>query len=451
MTSHTDEYIDQHVDATLEDLKQLCAVPSVAARGQGLQEGAELVASLLRERGFDARVMPVQGGPPAVYAERGGQTDRTLLFYNHYDVQPAEPIELWDSPPFEGTLRDGSFYARGASDDKGHIACRLAAIDAVLAADGELPCRVKFLVEGGEEISSPGIPDFIRSNAELFSADACIWEFGGVNYQERPQITLGMRGICYVELRVRTASHDAHSGLGGSIFPNAAWRLVWALNTLKGPDERILLPGHYDNVRPATEQDLEMLRALPDEEEQMLKEYGLSGYLNGLTGLELKRTAVFEPTCTIAGLTSGYQLEGAKTVLPAYASAKIDFRLVPDQTPDETLEKLRRHLDSHGFEDVEVVFLGGEHPAKIDAADPFIQMTLRTAEEVYGKPPSVSPIVGGSGPMHPFVEYLRVPVSNAGVGYPGGLAHAPNEHIRVKDFILGTKHTARIMQEMASL
>lgn len=444
---HLGAYIEHHLTSTLEELGRLCAVPSVAAQNRGLDECADLLTRMLGARGFEAQVMPVPAGPPAVYAFRKGRTDRTLIFYLHYDVQPVEPIDLWESPPFEATIRDGKFYARGASDDKGHIACRLAALDALLATEGDLPCNVKFLIEGGEEISSPGIPTFVEQHQALLTADACIWEFGGVDYEGRPGITLGMRGICYVELRVRTASRDAHSGLGGSIFPNAAWRLVWALDTLKGPNERLCIPGYYDRVVPPSEQDLQLLAALPDQEAEMRSTYGLRGYLNDLSGLDLKRAAVFEPTCTICGLTSGYQMEGSKTVLPAYASAKVDFRLVPNQSPEEVVASLRRHLDEQGFSDVEVVFLGGEHPAKVDPNDPFVNLTARTAEEVYGRPPTISPMIGGSGPIHPFVETLGLPVSNAGIGYPGGQAHAPNEHFRIQDFVTGTQHTARVLQE----
>lgn len=443
--------MEQKINSSLEDLRRLCAQPSVAAQGQGLDECAELVARMLQERGFETQIMPVPAAPPAVYAFRKGASDRTLIFYNHYDVQPAEPLELWETPPFEPTIRDGRLYARGVVDDKGHIACRLAALDALLAAGGELPCNVKFLIEGGEEIGSPGLPTFVRENRELLAADACIWEFGGVNFEGRPFVVLGMRGICYVELRVRTASLDAHSGLGGSIFPNAAWRLVWALSSLKGTDERIRIPGYYDSVRPPSPRDLQLLAALPNEEDDLKRTYGLDGFLNGLSGTELRRAAVFEPTCTICGLTSGYQQEGSKTVLPAYASAKIDFRLVPDQTAEEVVSKLRRHLDEHGFEDIEIVLLGGENPAKVDPDDPFILLTIQAAQEVYGASPVVSPMSGGSGPIHPFVEYLGVPVSNSGIGYPGAQVHAPNEHVRIADFISGAKHTARVLQRFGAM
>ncbi len=214
----------------------------------GIKECAALTGELLRKRGFEVEIYPTQGAP-IVYAERAGRSEKTLIIYNHYDVQPAEPLELWESPPFVPTLRDGRLFGRGVSDDKAQITGRLFAIDALLNADGELPCRVKWVIEGEEEVSSLHLQGFVNSHRELLKADACVWEFGGVDFRDHPVEYLGLRGICYVELSVETASQDVHSGLGGSIFPNAAWRLVWALNSLKGPDERIRIPGFYDKVQ----------------------------------------------------------------------------------------------------------------------------------------------------------------------------------------------------------
>jgi len=442
-----DRYLADHFDESISELARLCKQPSVSAQNWGLVECAELVGQMLSARGFSVKVLPT-GGAPVVYGERKGKSDKALLFYNHYDVQPPEPLELWNSPPFEPTLRDGKLFARGVSDDKAHITSRLFAIDALLAQDGELPCTVKFVIEGEEETSSVHLKPFVESNAQLLKADACVWEFGGVDFREVPIQYLGLRGICYVELSVETASQDVHSGLGGSIFPNAAWRLVWALNTLKGPDERILIPGHYDDVRPPSPRDLELLSALPETSEEYKNRYGLKGFLKGLSGgVELHTAEVFEPTCTICGLTSGYQGGGSKTVQPARASAKVDFRLVPDQTPERTLQLLRAHLDAQGFEDVKIAFLGGEAPARTDPDDPFVQLVVDAAEEPYGRKMQIVPMIGGSGPNHVFIETLGVPVVTSGVGYPGGQAHAPNENIRLDDYMKGARHIARVLKE----
>jgi acetylornithine deacetylase/succinyl-diaminopimelate desuccinylase-like protein len=440
-----DAAIEEQTDQNLEELARLCAQPSIAAQGLGMEACAELVKEMLETRGFKVQILPT-GGFPVVFAEREGRSDRTLIFYNHYDVQPPEPLELWETPPFEPTIRDGKMYARGVSDDKGHILCRLAAIDALLAVDGELPCKVKFIIEGEEEIGSVNLTPFIKDHTELLAADACLWEFGYVNKDGVPVQFAGLRGICYVELSIRTASRDVHSGTGGSIFPNAAWRLTWALNTLKTPDENIRLPGFYDKVIPPTERDLQLLEQLPDPSDEYRERYDLQGFIKGIEGgLDLKREAIFTPTCTICGLTSGYQGPGSKTVLPAEASAKVDFRLIPDQDPQEVLLQLRDHLDSEGYSDIEITFLGGEAPARTDPDDPFLQMVVESAREVYGVPMLIQPMSGGSGPNHSFIHHLKVPVATAGVGYPDSRAHAPNENLVIDNFVDGIRHTARIL------
>jgi acetylornithine deacetylase/succinyl-diaminopimelate desuccinylase-like protein len=449
--SAIDRIIALRLDASLADLARLCAQPSVSASGEGIAECAALVGEMLSVRGFSVQTIAT-AGHPVVYAERAGRSARTILFYNHYDVQPPEPLELWTSPPFEPTVRDGKMYARGVSDDKGHIASRLAAVDALLEADGELPCTVKWVIEGEEETSSANLAAFVRSHKELLAAEACLWEFGGVNEEGTPVQYAGLRGIVYVELTVETGTLDAHSGLGGSIFPNAAWRLVWALSTLKGPDERIRLPGFYDKVRPPTPYDLELLAKLPDESRDLLQRYGLKSFIKGLTGgVELTRESLFSPTCTICGLTSGYQGPGSKTVLPARASAKVDFRLIPDMTPQDVLQQLRAHLDAYGFTDVQLHDLGSEPPARTDPKDPFLQMVVRSAEEVYGRPQLIVPMSGGSGPNYLFVLELGIPVATVGVGYPGNQVHAPNENLVIDNFVTGVRHTARVLRQFAEM
>ena len=447
-----DQSITRRLQASLEELTRLVALPSVSAEGTSMPECAALVAELLSRRGFQARLVP-SAGFPVVFAEHpGARRDRTLLFYNHYDVQPPGPPELWESPAFELAVRNDRAFGRGAVDDKGHIISRLAALDALLETDGDLPCTVKFIIEGDEEGDNVHLPEFVERHADLLAADACLWEAGGVNHEGVPECHAGLRGIAYVELRVRTASQDAHSGLGGSIFPNAAWRLVWALRSLKGPDERILLPGFYDRVRPPTARDLELLAELPEDSEELRRTYGLKGFVKGLTdGVALRSEAVFSPTCTICGLTSGYQGPGCMTVLPATASAKVDFRLVPDQDPAEVLVQLRQHLDSQGFADIEIFDLGSEAPGRSDPDHPFLQLVADAAIDVYGQRQLIAPMTGGSGPYHAFIHHLKLPIATAGIGYPGQLMHAPNEHFRIADFVASTRHVARIIARFAEM
>lgn len=444
-----DRYIEDNLETSIDELSQLLSQPSVAAQNLGIAECAGIVAARLKARGFDVQILPT-GGSPVVFGERKGRGNKTLIAYNHYDVQPPEPLDLWDTPPFEPSVRDGRLYARGVADNKGNFIERLHAIDAILATEDELPCNVKFIVEGEEEIGSVHLEPFIKEHQEMLAGDVCVWEIGGVDHQGVPIQQVGLRGICYVELHSKTANQDVHSGLGGSIFPNAAWRLVWALSTLKDKDENILLPGFYKDVIPPTDREKELLEQQPNMIEYYQEKYGLSGFLKGIKDpLVLAIEGVYEPTCTICGLTSGYQGEGSKTVLPAEARAKVDFRLVPNQTPDKVLAQLRTHLDSHGFEDIEILDLGGNPPAKTDPDHPAVKLAVEAASDVYEKPTRVIPMIGGSGPNFMFQKYLGVPIISSGAGDAESRAHAPNESISLDLYIKGAKHFARILNLMS--
>ncbi|MDE2125176.1 MAG: M20/M25/M40 family metallo-hydrolase [Armatimonadetes bacterium] len=445
------------LDSALGELAALCAIPSVSARSEALEPCAELVAAQMREHGLQAEVMPTAGGPPIVFGSLAGrQPDApTILLYNHYDVQPPEPLDLWESPPFELTIRSGVAFGRGVGDDKGHITSRLLTLDALRAVTGELPFNVKFLVEGEEEIGSPHLGDWILAHPGLLAADACIWEEGMVTPEGAPLLYCGMRGIACFELRCHTISHDAHSGFGGSILPNAAWRLAWALASLKSQDERIAIFGHYDTAVLPTIRDLQLLSALPNDAAEVRNRYVLpdSGFLGGrqTDGLEYHRRAVFEPSLTINGLDAGWQGPGSKTVLPADARAKIDFRLVPDQDPATVGRLLREHLDRLGFEDVESVYLNGQRPARVDPDHPWVRLAAETGEQVYQQQAAIAPMLGSSGPMWWFAHHLGLPIATPGIEYPGLRAHSPNENVRLDDFELGTLHCAHLLSRVGEL
>lgn len=443
--------IDRHLAQQMEDrvaeLSVLCRVPSVSARHEGVDECAVLVADLLAGRGFSVEIISSDGHPIVLAHAGGANPARTMLLYNHYDVQPPEPLELWESPPFQPEVRDGKVFARGAKDDKGELVARLAAIDALLAVDGQLPCNLTWLVEGEEEVGSPNLPAFVDRYADRLRCDGAIWEEGGTDAEGRPMLTLGARGMLYVELGVRALSRDAHSG-NANVIPNAAWRLVWALATLKGPDERVRIPGFYDRVRPLNERQRQLLEVLPSQEAAVKESFGLDRLLLGRTGLAAS-SATFEPTCNIAGLTAGYQGEGSKTVIPAVASAKLDFRLLPDQDPMEVLTLLRAHLDQQGFPDVGIKLDSGERAALVDPDDPLVRLTAEAAEEIYGKPALLVPMSGGTTPKYLFTE-KGVPVVTPGVGFgASNLAHSPNENVRIVDLENAARHVARVLARFA--
>jgi acetylornithine deacetylase/succinyl-diaminopimelate desuccinylase-like protein len=446
-----DQFLQDNLDRYIDETIRLCAQPSVSATGYGVRECGALVADMIASRGFDVKSYET-AGQPVVVGRAGGTSPRTFLFYNHYDVQPPEPLELWTTPPFEPTIRDGKIFARGVNDDKGEIVARLAAIDAVRAAHGgELPCNIVFVVEGEEEVSSPHIAQFVREHLDLLAADGALWEGGGVDHEDRPGSTLGFRGIVALELSVETMRRDAHSG-AAHILPSAAWRLVRALTRIKNEKERILIPGFYDRVIGPSAEDHALIDAQANSEPYLRENYGVKEFVAGRSGKDLVGS-VFEPTCNIQGLESGWQGQGTKTIVPAQASAKLDFRLVPDQNPEEIVELLRQHLDDEGFSDVQIKVFGMMWPFKASGDDPLVRLTHDTAVEVYGvEPRPINPLGGGSSPAYAFSGPLGgIPVVHAGIGYPNSNGHAPNENMRIKDFINGARHIARMLDGFADL
>lgn len=441
-------HVDEHRDEYIASLQRMLQQPSIAAQGVGMDEMASMVEGDLKTLGAEPRCIDTRGGFPVVYAEFPGEGNRTLGFYNHYDVQPADPLDQWESDPWSGDIRDGRIWARGVADNKGNIAARFAAIDAWQKVRGPLPLNVKFIIEGEEEIGSPHLQNFIDDNPELCAADACIWEFGGRDIDGRPQIHLGLKGICYVELRAKGARLDWHSASATSV-PNPAWRLVWALATLKNEADRVLIPGFYDKVLAPTSAELEVMATLPDNEKERLADLGIEQFINGLTGQDLHLKDLFEPTCTISGLESGYTGEGQKTVLPSAAMAKLDMRLVANQNPNEIYDLLRKHLDDNGFTDIETELIGAGYPARTSLEAPIARVVAETFEEVYGQAPAIYPTNPGSGPWYQLCDALGIDACTAGVGHGRSQAHAPNENIFVEDFILGIKHIAAIMDRFA--
>ncbi len=451
MNDALEAYLETHADEAQALLEQLCRQPSIAAQNLGIIETADLVQSLLDDAGFHTQRLNVEGAPPAIYGEQRGVGPFTLLLYNHYDVQPVDPLDLWGSPPFAPTVRDGKLYARGVADNKGEFAARLAALRALRAAHGELPITIRWIIEGEEEVGSPHFPAVAERYAELLQADACLWEGSGFDVEGRPVLVLGTKGLLYVQLDVQGAGRDAHSG-SAPILPSAAWRLVQALGSLRAPDGRVRIPGFYDAVQPATPAQLEALADQTDMTEELRKTYQVDRFVDGLTGAALRERQAFSPTGNIAGLLSGYTDAGVKTVLPAEAMAKMDFRLVPDQDPGDILVKLRAYLEAEGYQDIQVTALGSAEPVVTPIDHPFVQRIAAIAESFAGQRPSISPLIGGTLPL---LGALRRFVGVPGLSAPGNPsywasgAHAPNEHIRLEDLSRAVRFNCHMFRALA--
>jgi acetylornithine deacetylase/succinyl-diaminopimelate desuccinylase-like protein len=444
------DYIDANQQGFVEDLVRLVKQPSVSARREGIEECARMVEDRMKATGLSTQIIREEQSNPLVYGEiRSKSSRKTLLFYNHYDVQPPEPLEEWTYGPYSGEIHDGKVYGRGVADNKGNFVSRLKAVEAFLRTMDDVPVNVKFVVEGEEEIGSPHLASVVEKHRSLFSADAAIWEFGGTDHKGRPKIYLGLKGVLSVELRAKGASRDVHSS-GAPLIPNPAWRLVWALSCLKNEKDKILIEGFYDDVVPPMEEELRHIEKIPFEEEEKKKSLGLKEFLHGVSGLEALKALLYNPTCTINGFLTGYTGEGSKTVLPNKAIAKLDFRLVPRQMPEDILEKLKRHLKNRGFGDIEVVCHGSTEPVKTPLSDDFVRLVIRTAERVYAKEAVVYPTSAASGPMHLLRNRFGYPMVSVGCAHPESRGHAPNENITVEGFVKGTKFMAAILYDFGA-
>lgn len=444
-TSAVDTYIDKHSRRFIDELKELCSFPSISNHGQDAVRPARdwLAARLSR---FTDRVETLDGGGmPALYAEVKGNGSRRLLLYEHYDVQPVDPVDLWDSKPFEPAERDGRIVARGVADDKADVMARIHALE-TLKHLGEIPVTLRFLVEGEEEIGSRTFEKIAREHADKLHADGCLWE-SGTSFDDagRPTIQFGCRGLLYVTLRVQSLAFDQHSGFA-SIYPSAAMYLVGALASLRDQDMNIKIEGFYDRALKPSESDRRMMSKIDPEVEKRRQLVGFERLVRDPKPDQVIEQMLFLPTCNIAGITTGYQGPGSKTVLPAEASAKLDFRLVPDQDPDDVLRLLRKHLDDSGFEKVELLAGEGERPARSDPGSEVGEAVIESVREMFGEP-VLWPFMPATGPMHPVVADLGIPtVLPVGVGRPDNRVHAPNENIHAADYVNTVKLMCRVWE-----
>jgi acetylornithine deacetylase/succinyl-diaminopimelate desuccinylase-like protein len=445
------EVVEKNAELYLSWLKEACSIPTVAENPDALVEMAAWLEAKFTSIGATVERLKHEGAPEALLATMGSG-DRTLLIYDHYDVQPVDPIELWDSKPFEPEIREGRFFARGAADNKGDLVARLAGLHAYLEAHGSLPIAIKVVVEGEEEIGSGSFQEMAVRYADKIAADGCIWEGHGIDHEGRPEFVFGAKGLAYVELNYKGLAEDQHSS-SAVYVPSPVWHMVEALATLRSPDGTVLIDGFYDDVVPPTDEDLEMLLNLPFAEEEERNRLGVEGFVAGATGVELLRRIFYEPSCNIAGIVAGFTVPGtSKTVLPKEAMAKLDMRLVPNQAPDDIYEKLRAHLDERGFEDISIKRFSSEHPVRSPSDSLVARASIAAAAQVFDGPPALQPMMIGTGPMYPIAAQVGIPtVSPAGVHRPDSNIHAPNENCRVDDFYKIVRYTAAYVKTFGEL
>jgi acetylornithine deacetylase/succinyl-diaminopimelate desuccinylase-like protein len=444
-----DALCDERFDRWVDELRDFCTIPCETDAFVELDRGAEWIEQRLRQAGAEVSVLREDGVPSLVVGEMG-TGPRTLIGVQHYDVQPAAPLELWDSPPYEPTIRDGRLYARGVCDNKGELLHRIQAAEALRDVLGELPCRFRFVVEGEEESDSAHLAGLMSRRPEFFEGHGALIEGGGVDEKGRPMLLCGVRGMVYAELSVRTLAFDAHSG-GAQLLPNAAWRLIEALTTLRGADGSITVDGFMDDVAAPSEAELAHLRTLPFEEDEIKRIYGVGEFVGGLTGFAAQIADTFQPTCNISGIEAGWTDPGVKTITPAQASAKVDLRLIPNQDPARIEERLREHLDRRGFTDVAVTLRRAEHPYWTPIDDPIVAAAERAHRGIFEEGPLRWFSMGGTAPMHQVCAPHRLPMVSLGAGDAENRNHAPNESYSLDLMLRAAKVTGRFLREFAAI
>jgi len=448
------DFINVNRDRYLEELKAFLAIPSISALPQhagDVKRCADWCVEEMRRIGLQNVRLIDTPGNPVVYGDwLGAEGAPTILFYGHYDVQPVDPLELWESPPFEATVRDGEIYARGSADDKGQVFMHFKAVEAHLKQNGRLPVNIKFILEGEEEVGSVNLDDFIRAHKGELGADVVVISDSGMFARGVPSICYGLRGLVYFQLDLRGSSTDLHSGSFGGAVANPAMVLAQVLAQMKDRGGRIKIPGFYDDVVPLQEEERKAWASLPFNEKKYKKDFGVPKLFGESGYTTLERTWA-RPTFEVNGLLSGFTGEGAKTVLPAIAMAKVSMRLVPNQSPDTIARLFEDYVKKVAPKTVElkVTRMHGGKPWMTSYDNPFVQAAARAIEKGFGQKPVLTREGGSIPVVSTFQEELGLPSVLFGVGLPDENAHAPNEKLDVGNFHGGIIASAILYEEIA--
>jgi acetylornithine deacetylase/succinyl-diaminopimelate desuccinylase-like protein len=448
-----DRYVIEHIPELTHELAAFVRIPSEAPDRTALHKAARWVADRLEDAGAQVAVVGLDdAAAPELVVGEFGSGGSTLIAVNHYDVQPADPVDLWTSPPYEPTMRDGRLFGRGSTDNKGELLARILGIQAYLAILGEPPCRIRFLVEGEEERGSPNLGRLLDTNADLRRGTWAIAEGGGIDPADRPSIECGVRGMLGVELGVRTLASDIHSAIA-AVVTNPIVRLAHAIASLVDPDGAIGLSGYLGAVKPPEPADLDRVSRTPLDEIQELKAaYGIERFALGRSDRDAIEAVTFEPTLNVQAIWAGHAGSVNKNIVPAEAHARLDLRLVPDQDPDWVLDLLRRHLAGRGFSDIEIEPLGISYrPWWTPTDHPIVAAAKVASEAVLGKEAVISPSAPGTAPMWEVCHAFRLPAVSLGASRVDSLVHAPNENYRLSDAALAARITARFLHQIGGI
>lgn len=440
----------------LEELESFLRIPSVSSLSEhkeDMQTAAEWLVKTFEKAGLENVKIDETGGHPLVYADwLHAEGKPTVLVYGHYDVQPVDPLHLWETPPFEPQVRDNKLYARGASDDKGQTFMHIKAAEALLQLNGELPVNMKFLIEGEEEIGSPSLPAYVEKNKAALSADLIVISDTGMQGPGRPAVCYGLRGLAGIQIDVKGPKGDLHSGLYGGAVQNPLHAIVEILESFRDKEGVIQVEGFYDDVLPVSDAERAEFASLEFDLDNEKKELGITEDF-GEQGYSFVERTWIRPTLEINGITGGFSGEGIKTVLPAEASSKITCRLVPDQDPDDIVRKLKAHVEAHkpAGVTVEITEFDKGKPFLTPFDHPAIQAAGRSYEKVYGVPTAFTRMGGSIPIVAAFDEILELPVVLMGFGLASENFHAPNEHFHLENFDKGLRVICDYLVEAAAL
>lgn len=451
--SAIDSYIQQHRSRLLDELKEFIRIPSISTLPEhkpDVERAAQFVAASLRDAGLENVEIIPTAGHPLVYADWLHAPGKpTVLCYGHYDVQPADPLELWVTPPFEPVERNGNLYARGAVDDKGQMYMHVKAIEALRAVHGTLPLNVKFLIEGEEEVGGAAIAKYVAENTEKLAADVALVSDTAMYADGVPTLCIGLRGLIYMEVQADGSSRDLHSGLYGGAAPNAVYGLIELLAKAKDANGTIQIPGIYEDVEEPAAAELESWKRLPfDEKEFLSKEVGSSA-LTGEPGRSVLERVWSRPTFEVHGIAGGFTAAGAKTVIPATATAKVSFRLVPRQDPEKVIAAFRAWVAKNAPQGIraEVRVLSASPGLIVNPDHPAIHVAAEAFGSVFGKR-TVFIRSGGSIPIvGDFAKHLKMSTILMGFGLPDDGLHSPNEKFKIENYFLGIATVARFLEQ----
>ena len=443
------EHIENHREEFIDLLVDYVRRPSISAHGEGIAEVADHISGLMTTLGIPAQVVPTEGWP-MVFGERKGPPGApTVLLYGHYDVQPPDPLEEWVTPPFEPTIRNGRLYGRGVGDNKGQHLAQILGVASLLAVNGDVPCNVKVLLEGEEEVGSPRIADFVRQQRDMIAADLVITSDGPVDESGRSRILFGVRGVLNFELRAQGAKSDLHSGNWGGVAPNPIWTLIHLLATMKNAKGEVTIDGFYDDVVPLTPLEHDVLSRSSMDEDTVRQTLGVKQFDQPLDRSYGERLTAW-PTFTVNGFHGGYGGPGSKTVLPHKALVKCDIRLVEAQSADDIFAKIEAHVKEHA-PDVEVIRQGSMEPSKTPMESPYTEYVRRGVEIGQGEEPLLVPSLGGSLPDYVFTKILGVPAFGVPYANADEANHAPNENLEIERFIKGIKTGAAMVMSLGQM